>query len=288
MDTNRLDVSPTATQASVSSARSNTPSTKLPIQGHAAAPPRDRIPSHNELSPRSCDFGIDLENAPAASAPMAAAGGGTVGVPLANLPQRSSHTRDDDDHDDDHDDDDAGPGEGDGGGDGGDDDDDEWNPSHPCFPHRNPHVLPSSAEYAATRIIRIPRDYMYSGDMSPAFSNIYPEILEPYVPEERFRDVVGHVNRELRHAHSPWELANVVDGLVGMLTLWAYEDAVDSAAKRRIAAVERYLKDVNAELAKKGSEARFVPLRRTGYLNVGPPHPPSRPRADRVPGVAAA
>ena len=152
---------------------------------------------------------------------------------------------------------------------GADDADDSWNERHPCFPHRNPHVPPDAPEFDSTRVIRVARDYMFSGDVSPAFSNVYPEILEPFVSEDRFRTVVRDVNEKLLIAHSPWGVRNIVDGVVGCLTLWVYEDVIDTAAKKRFVEVEAYLEAVNDELAKEGAGARFIPLRRTGYLTVG-------------------
>lgn len=195
------------------------------------------------------DHGLDLE-----------AGVDRAGVPLANLSRSSLGRRSESDDE----------GGGDGEEDGGDEEGD-WNERHPCFPHPNPHVPPGSREFESTRIIRVARDYMYSGDLSPAYSNVYPEILEPFVDEDRFRQVVKTVNDGLYIAHSPWAVKNIVDGVVGMLTLWIYEDVVDTEAKKRIADVEEYLQDVNEELAKEGMGARFIPLRRTGYLTVSPP-----------------
>ena len=110
---------------------------------------------------------------------------------------------------------------------------------------------------------------MYSGDLSPAFSYVYPEILETFVSEARFREVIKRVNEELYEAHTPWSRANIIEGVVGMLTLWIYEDIVDTKAKRKIEKVERYLESVNEELEKEGG-AKFIPLRRTGLLNVTP------------------
>ncbi|KAF8245158.1 hypothetical protein K440DRAFT_528356, partial [Wilcoxina mikolae CBS 423.85] len=146
--------------------------------------------------------------------------------------------------------------------------DEEWNSTHPCFPHRNPHVPPTSPEYESTRIIRVARDYMYSGDLSPAFSNIYPEILQDLLSEERFRDVIRRVNSELYAAHSPWGVWNILEGFVGMLTLWVYEDVFGTFAKRRIQRLERYVEEVNGELEREGLGVKIIPLRRTGYLNV--------------------
>ncbi|KAI5300155.1 hypothetical protein KEM55_009110, partial [Ascosphaera atra] len=64
-----------------------------------------------------------------------------------------------------------------------------WGPFHPCFPHLNPHVSLGSPEFENTRVIRIPRDYMVMGDIAPVFSNLYPEILDPLLPESDFRAI---------------------------------------------------------------------------------------------------
>lgn len=144
----------------------------------------------------------------------------------------------------------------------------EWNDSHPCFPHRNPYVPTSSPLYESTRIIRIQRDFMISGDLSPAYSNTFPDILEPYVSEERFRMVIAHVNKELDKAFDPWNLWNWLDAMSGLFTLWVLEDIIDTYIKRKLRAVEAFLQQQNEELEKAGSQAVFVPLRRTGYMNV--------------------
>ncbi|PUU75465.1 Golgin subfamily A member 7/ERF4 family-domain-containing protein [Tuber borchii] len=144
----------------------------------------------------------------------------------------------------------------------------EWNDSHPCFPHRNPYVPTNSPLYESTRIIRIQRDFMISGDLSPAYSNTFPDILEPYVSEERFRMVIAHVNKELDKAFDPWNLWNWLDAMSGLLTLWVLEDIIDTYIKRKLRAVEAFLQQQNEELEKAGSQAVFVPLRRTGYMNL--------------------
>ncbi|PWW78076.1 hypothetical protein C7212DRAFT_278183 [Tuber magnatum] len=155
----------------------------------------------------------------------------------------------------------------------------EWNGSHPCFPHRNPYVPTNSPLYESTRIIRIQRDFMINGDLSPAYSNTFPDILEPYVSEERFRTVIARVNRELAVAFDPWNLWNWLDAMLGLFTLWVLEDIVDTYIKRKLRVVEAFLQQQNEELEKAGSQAVFVPLRRTGYMNldvqIPDPIPPS-------------
>jgi hypothetical protein len=151
----------------------------------------------------------------------------------------------------------------------------EWGPQHPCFPHMNPHVPLSSPLYQTTRIIRIRRDWMIEGDLAPTFSNLYPEILDPAgVSEQEFRSLVEKINSELVPAFSPWGFRNVLDAVLGLLTGWVWDDLGFTAVKSRLGKVERYLEDWNREMEGRskdgpGSAPKVVPLRRTGYMNVG-------------------
>jgi hypothetical protein len=155
----------------------------------------------------------------------------------------------------------------------------EWGPQHPCFPHMNPHVPLSSPLYQTTRIIRIRRDWMVEGDLAPTFSNLYPEILDPAgVSEADFRTLVEKVNSELIPAFNPWGVRNVIDALLGLVTGWIWDDLGLTAVKSRLKRVEKYLEDWNKEMESRskegpGSAPRIVPLRRTGYMNVGLPFP---------------
>lgn len=109
---------------------------------------------------------------------------------------------------------------------------------------------------------------MVAGDLAPAYSNIFPEILEPHVSEEQFRGVVARVNGELREAYDPWNWWNWMDAVLGLLTLWMWEEVVETHCKRVLRRVEGFLEERNREMEKGGQMAVFVPLRRTGYLNV--------------------
>lgn len=109
---------------------------------------------------------------------------------------------------------------------------------------------------------------MYSGDLSPAFSNVYPEILDQFLGEQKFRQVVKTVNEMLYDAHDPWNWGNWRDALLGLVTLWTLEEVVPTRAKRILRQVEEYLMGVNEELRKEGLPARWIELRRSGYLNV--------------------
>ncbi|KAI5806461.1 Golgin subfamily A member 7/ERF4 family-domain-containing protein [Peziza echinospora] len=154
-----------------------------------------------------------------------------------------------------------------GGGDGDvEDDDDGWDHFHPCFPHPNPHVPIDSPLAATTRIIRIPRNYMMYGDNAPAYSIIYPDLLKAYMTEEEFRQIIDTVNEMLRKAFDPWNPWNWVDAVVGVLTLWMWEEVWPTYVKRRLREVERVLEEWNERLA--GDGVKVVALRRTGYINL--------------------
>ncbi|KAI9719107.1 MAG: hypothetical protein M1812_003737 [Candelaria pacifica] len=142
-----------------------------------------------------------------------------------------------------------------------------WGPSHPCFPHQNPHVPLASPLHATTRIIRIRRDWRIAGDLAPTFSNIYPEILDQVLPEDLFREIVGYLNEELVQTFDPWNRWNILDGILGVLTLWIWDDLGFGHAKRRLRRLEAWLENWNqGKGAKEG--VRIIPLRRTAYLSL--------------------
>ncbi|KAI5295278.1 hypothetical protein KEM52_001848 [Ascosphaera acerosa] len=138
-----------------------------------------------------------------------------------------------------------------------------WGPEHPCYPHMNPHVPIASSEYFTTRIIRIRRDWMIRGDLAPTFSNLYPEILDPMLPEHEFRKVIAHLNATLIDVYSPTDLRNWLDGMLGFLTGWLWEDAGHTAIKRGLAELEEWIKAWN-ETTGVQQGVKIWPLRNTG------------------------
>ena len=158
--------------------------------------------------------------------------------------------------------------------DGDDDDDDDdaasefpWGPSHPCFPHPNPHVPLDSELYNTTRIIRIKRDWMMKGDLAPTFANLYPEILDPLILEDDFRTLIKHINDMLIAAFDPFTFRACLDTVMGVATFWLWEDAGLTGVKKQLAELERWIEDWNRDVGV--TEAvRIIPLRRTGYLTV--------------------
>ena len=155
-----------------------------------------------------------------------------------------------------------------------------WNPSHPCYPHPNPHMPLFSPLHETTRIIRIPRDWMIVGDLAQTFSNTYPEILEPWVSEQDFRTLITGINERLILTFSPFGWRAWMDILLGVLTGWIWEDAGLAGVKKGCRDVESFIENWNGRLGlEKGDEeaelVKAVPLRRTGYtcLDIQIPDP---------------
>ena len=142
-----------------------------------------------------------------------------------------------------------------------------WGPAHPCFPHLNPHVPLSSPLYGSTRIVRIKRDWMIAGDLAPAFSNLYPEILDPALPEEQFRTLIRHVNTSLLESFSPWRKRAWFDAGMGLLTGWLWDDFGLTGAKRELRALETWIERWNADVGEPEG-VQIIPLRRTAYLSL--------------------
>ncbi|KKF95255.1 Ras modification protein ERF4 [Ceratocystis platani] len=154
-------------------------------------------------------------------------------------------------------------------------DGEEWGPQHPCYPHRNPYVPVDSPEYSGTRIIRVRRDFLVSGDVTPAFADLYPEILDPAgMPEAEFRRVVERVNKHLQETFDPYSARNVVDGVLGLVTGWIWEDLGMTNVKQRLKSIEAWLENWNREMERSmGAEGRsmapkIIPLRLSGYMSL--------------------
>lgn len=154
-------------------------------------------------------------------------------------------------------------------------DEEAWGPQHPCYPHLNPHVPLDSPENTSTRIIRIKRDWMVRGDLAPTFSNLYPEILDPAgLSEQEFRRIIEKLNGELIPIFNPFSLRNVVDGVLGVVTGWLWDDFGLTAAKSRLNKLEKWIEDWNVDMEKamdsiEGATApKLISLRRTGYMSV--------------------
>lgn len=164
----------------------------------------------------------------------------------------------------------GGEGGAEGGGAGGATDVAEklaWGPAHPCYPHLNPHVSVDSNEYLTTRVIRIRRDWMIKGDLAPTFSNLYPEILDPLLPEQEFRKVIAHVNDALIKAFDPFSLRSWFDSAIGLLTGWIWEDVGAPGVKSDLKRLESWIENWNHDVgAKEG--VHIWSLRQTAYMSL--------------------
>jgi hypothetical protein len=113
---------------------------------------------------------------------------------------------------------------------------------------------------------------MLEGDLAPTFSDLYPEILaDAGLTEGEFREVVGEVNGKLVQIFSPFNWRNVLDALLGLVTGWVWDDLGWTYAKSQLRKVEQGLEAWNRRLEKEAGGAggaRFVPLRRSGYMTV--------------------
>lgn len=113
---------------------------------------------------------------------------------------------------------------------------------------------------------------MVAGDLAPTFSNVYPEILDPWVSEQDFRILVRTVNDGLVRAFEPAGWRAWIDAVLGVATGWLWEDFGAAGVKDGVRGVEGFIEQWNGGRAgKEGEEgAKVVPLRRTGYLSVSP------------------
>ena len=118
---------------------------------------------------------------------------------------------------------------------------------------------------------------MVAGDLAPTFSNIYPEILDPWVSESQFRRLVKTVNERLIKAFKPGGVRAWTDAVVGLGTGWLFEDLGLSGVKAGCRKVEAWIEAWNIDVSSVAGGAdgqslvRCIPLRRTGYLSVRAP-----------------
>ncbi|KAL1608435.1 hypothetical protein SLS60_003377 [Paraconiothyrium brasiliense] len=225
--------------------------------------PRERRSLHIDSQPQSPNMALEHEtppaDAPQAPVPGARVGDLEAGATISKQPTRASlPSRPNSMHSNE---------QGDGAADGDDTSEFPWGPSHPCFPHPNPHVPLNTPLYDTTRIIRIKRDWMVKGDLAPTYANLYPEILDPLISEEDFRKIVQRVNDSLIEAFDPFTFRAWLDAVMGVATFWLWDDAGLTKVKRKLAELEDWIENWNKVHGEKEG-VRIIPLRRTGYLTV--------------------
>ena len=108
---------------------------------------------------------------------------------------------------------------------------------------------------------------MVRGDLAPTYSNLYPEILDPLLPEHQFRDLIQKVNQTLVVAFDPYNKRNWADLVIGVLTGWLWEDLGFGGVKKQLRQLEQWLADWNRDVGSMDG-VRIIPLRRTGYMSL--------------------
>jgi len=106
---------------------------------------------------------------------------------------------------------------------------------------------------------------MILGDLAPTYSNIYPEILDPLLPEQEFRYIIDHINHSLMRAFDPFALSNWIDGVLGFLTGWFWEDFRGGGVKGELKRLEAWIEDWNRTVGASDG-VKLISLRRTGYM----------------------
>lgn len=155
----------------------------------------------------------------------------------------------------------------DGDGDG-EDDEYAWGPSHPCFPHPNPHCAPASAESKTTRVIRVRRDWLQAGDLYPQYANLYPEILDPFVSDDDFRFLVSNINARVKTAFDPYSTRAWIDAMMGFVTGFVWDDLGLTGSKRGVKGLEAFVEQWNREQGKQGRGVVLIQPRRTGFMTL--------------------
>jgi len=106
---------------------------------------------------------------------------------------------------------------------------------------------------------------MVAGDLAPAFSTLYPEILDPALPEQPFRDMVTYINKNLLKIFNPWTARNWFDAGMGLLTAWVWDDIGANGAKKKLLKLEEWIERWNREIGA-AEGVKVIPLQRTAYL----------------------
>lgn len=150
----------------------------------------------------------------------------------------------------------------------GSEDEYAWGPSHPCFPHPNPHCAPDSEEARNTRVIRVRRDWLQAGDLYPQYANLYPEILDPHVSDEDFRFLVSNLNARVKAAFDPHTARAWVDAALGVVTGFIWDDLGLTGSKQGVKALEAFVDKWNAEKKRAGKGVTLVQPRRTGFMSL--------------------
>lgn len=131
---------------------------------------------------------------------------------------------------------------------------------------------------------------MAAGDLYPQYSSLFPELLlEAGIGEEKFRECIARINRVLMEVYMPAGVSGVVkaqngqnagnisgnssgrnflDGVLGLLTGWLWDDTSLLGIKSGVERVEGVIRAFNKELEHEGKDTHWISLRGTAYLSL--------------------
>ena len=131
---------------------------------------------------------------------------------------------------------------------------------------------------------------MAAGDLYPQYSSLFPELLmEAGIGEEKFRECIARINRVLMEVYMPAGVSgvlkaqngqnagnisgnssgrNFLDGVLGLLTGWVWDDTGLLGIKSGVERVEGVICAFNKELEHEGKDARWITLKGTAYLSL--------------------
>lgn len=117
-------------------------------------------------------------------------------------------------------------------------------------------------------MIRVKRDYLIAGDLYPQFANLYPEILDPLVTDDEFRDLILHINAILLKAFSPYTFRAWADAILGVATGYFWDDLGFTGAKAGEKLLEGWIAMWNEERQKEGRQVKLIGPRTTGFMSL--------------------
>ena len=123
---------------------------------------------------------------------------------------------------------------------------------------------------------------MMVGDLAPAFSNTYPEILAPWVREADFRQLIETLNNQLVQTFSPSGARVWVDAFLGLVTGWLWDDVGAAKSKAGVRKLESIVEEWNERCRRENLQSsigmgsrdgeadivRCMELRRTGFMSL--------------------
>jgi hypothetical protein len=94
---------------------------------------------------------------------------------------------------------------------------------------------------------------MTCGDLYPQFSDIYPEIMAPWITETEYRSLLSSINAACERNYSPTGWHAWTDAILGLLTGWLWEDFGLDRGTSGIKEIERIIEQWNENVRQRRS-----------------------------------